>query len=89
MRELRESYHAITERISAILEKVPVGSMTASGGDFALDDVTDVESTELVKALASGSRKQEGDVMQRMEHVCVKMMETKKQIEEAKTALVR
>jgi hypothetical protein len=89
MSELRESYHSITDRISAILEKIPAGGMSGSGGDFTLDDVADAESTELVKALASGSRKQEADAMQRMEALCEKLMQTKNLVEEAKNKLAR
>ncbi|CAE7811185.1 unnamed protein product, partial [Symbiodinium microadriaticum] len=57
MKDLRDSYHAMTDRISSILEKVPSGSMMDSASSI-MDDVADAESTDLVKALASGSRKQ-------------------------------
>ena len=57
MADLREGYHAVTERISSVLEKVPTGGLSDSSS-MVLDDVADAESTDLVKALAGGSRKQ-------------------------------
>lgn len=57
MGELREAYHDITERISAILEKVPSGGVMDSAGAL-LDEATDAESTDLVKSLAAGTRRQ-------------------------------
>ncbi|CAE7342681.1 unnamed protein product [Symbiodinium microadriaticum] len=86
MKELRESYHAMTERISSILEKVPSGSMMDSASSH-MDDVADAESTDLVKALASGSRKQDSEVLQPMEERCARMMESKGDIERAKNRL--
>jgi hypothetical protein len=79
--ELRDSYHSVNEKLAVVVDLV-----MAEGEPTAL---LEDECTTLMKELASGSRKQENEILTAMEDLCRRLMATKDEIAHLKNLLTR